>query len=84
MSIHIENRDKKKTYVVEQLNILLVYNHVAKHNHRCVLAIGLAGMNARLDKDNGASLFADLLGGLKTILINDHKSQVATLRAGAE
>ena len=84
VSIDVEYGNHQKTHVVQQLHILAVHHHITQHNHRRILTVGLARMYARLDENYGATLATNLVRRGETILIYNHKREVASLRTCAE
>ena len=84
MPVHIEHGDEEEAHIIQEVDVLLVHNHIAEENHTGILSVGLTRMDARLNQDNHTSLLADLSGVLQSVLIDNHQRQVASLRAGAK
>ena len=84
MTIHIEYRNEKETDIVQNIDVLLVHNHIAKENHAGILSIRLSRMDTRFYQDYHTSLLTNLHGVLQTVLVYNHQRQVTSLRAGAK
>ena len=84
VSVYIEYRDKEEAHIIQEVEVLLLYNQVAEEDHACILTIGFAGMNTRFHQNDDTALLTDLYRVLEAILIDNHERQVASLRTGAE
>ena len=84
VSVYIEHRDEEEAHIVQEVEVLLLYNKVAEEDHARILTIGFAGMDTRFHQDDDTALLTDLYWVLEAILIDNYERQVASLRTGTE
>jgi len=78
VAIDTEDRDKDQVGPIQQMR-LAIEGNVTQQHHTCVLAVDLAGVDARLDQDGRLGRIE-----LGTVFRGDDGIDVAAFRRGAE
>ena len=73
VSVYIEDRDKQEAHMIQDIDVLFLYDHVAKEYHAGILSIRFTGMDTRFNQNNHTTFLTDLNRILQTILIHYHQ-----------